>query len=103
MIKWDNILNEKKIILKKENWEKLWEPFIKTSTDPNSKSHYGFGWSIEEHKGRKTIGHGGANIGFRAYYTRFVNDNLSIIIMTNTDEANPTAIAKALADHYFRK
>ena len=103
MIKWDKVLREKNMILKKENWEKLWEPFIKTSADPNSKSFYGFGWTIDEHKGHKTIGHSGANIGFRATYTRFTDDNLSIIIMTNTDEANPTAIAKALADHYFTK
>lgn len=103
MIKWDNVLREKKIILKKENWEKLWQPFIKTSDKAASKAYYGFGWTIDEYKGHKTIAHGGANIGFRAYYTRFVNDNLSIIIMTNTDEANPTAIANALADYFFRK
>ncbi|HLF47364.1 MAG TPA: serine hydrolase domain-containing protein [Chitinophagaceae bacterium] len=103
MIKWDKVLREQKIILTSENWEKLWQPFIKTSVDPDSRSFYGFGWTIDEYKGHKTIGHSGANIGFRASYLRFPDDNLSIIILTNTDEANPTAIAKALADHYFRK
>lgn len=103
MIKWDKVVREQKTILKKENWEKLWEPFIKTSDDPNSKAYYCFGWTVDEYKGHKTIGHSGANIGFRAMYLRFPDDNLSIIIMTNTDEANPTAIARALADHYFRK
>lgn len=33
----------------------------------------------------------------------FANDGLSIIILTNTDEANPRVIANALADYYFRK
>ena len=103
MIKWDKVLNEQKIILKKENWEQLWHPYIKTSDQPNSKSYYGYGWTIDEYKGHKTVAHGGANIGFRSYYTRFVNDGLSIMILTNTDEANPTAIAKALADYHFRK
>ena len=103
MIKWDKVLNEQKAILKKENWEQLWHPFIKTSDQPNSKSYYGFGWIADEYNGHKTISHGGSNTGFRSYYTRFVNDGLSIIILTNTDEANPTAIAKALADYYFRK
>ncbi|HEX7845402.1 MAG TPA: serine hydrolase domain-containing protein [Chitinophagaceae bacterium] len=102
MILWDKVLREKKIILKKENWELLWEPFIKTSDDANSKAYYGFGWTIDEYKGHKTVSHSGSNIGFRSYYTRFVNDGLSIIIMTNTDEANPYAIIRALADHYFR-
>jgi D-alanyl-D-alanine carboxypeptidase len=102
MILWDKALREKKIILKKENWELLWKPFIKTSDKADSKEYYGFGWLIDEMNGRKIIEHGGANLGFRSYYVRFVNDGLSIIIMTNTDEAIPAAIVKALSEHYFR-
>ena len=102
MILWDKVLREKNIILKKENWELLWQPFIKTSDNTDSKAYYGFGWIIDERNGRKTVEHGGANVGFRSYYTRFVNDGLSIIIMTNTDEANPAAIVRALSEYYFR-
>ena len=102
MICWDKVLREKNIILKKENWESLWQPFIKTSDSPSSKTYYGFGWTIDELNGRKTVSHSGANTGFRSYYTRFVNDGLSIIILTNTDEANPGALVRALADYYFR-
>ncbi|HTE27289.1 serine hydrolase domain-containing protein [Flavitalea sp.] len=103
MIKWEKAVREEKIILKKENWEKLWQPFIKTSDNVDSKEHYGFGWTIDEYRGHKLIVHGGANLGFRSVFARFVNDGLSIIILTNTDEANPRAIANALADYYFRK
>lgn len=102
MILWDKVLSEKNTILKKENWDLLWQPFIKTSDKPESKGYYGFGWMIDEFNGRKMVMHGGANTGFRSYYTRFVNDGLSIIIMTNTDEANPAAIVRALSEHYFR-
>lgn len=102
MILWDKVLREKNTILKKENWELLWQPFIKTSDKPESKAHYGFGWVIDERNGHKIIEHGGANVGFRSYYTRFVNDDLSIIIMTNTDEANPGPIVRALSEYYFR-
>jgi CubicO group peptidase (beta-lactamase class C family) len=102
MILWDKALREKNIILKKVNWELLWQPFIKTSDNPAAKSYYGFGWIIDEYNGHKIISHGGSNTGFRSYYARFVNDGLSVIIMTNTDEANPTAIARALSDYYFR-
>jgi CubicO group peptidase (beta-lactamase class C family) len=103
MIKWDRVVAEKKIILKKESWEILWQPFIKTTNDEKSKSYYGFGWIISEFQGRKTVSHGGANIGFRSQYIRFVNDELSIIILTNTDEANPAAIGNALAGYYLSK
>lgn len=102
MILWDKVLREKNTILKKENWELLWQPFIKTSDKPESKAYYAFGWLTDERNGHKVIEHGGANVGFRSYYTRFLNDDLSIIIMTNTDEANPGAIVRALSEHYFR-
>ena len=102
MILWEKVLREKKNILKKESWDLLWTPFIKVSDKPESKTYYGFGWFVDEYNGHQLIMHGGANTGFRSYYGRFVDDGLSIIIMTNTDEANPSAIARALADYYFR-
>jgi len=103
MIKWDKALREEKIILKKENWEKLWQPFVKMSDKAESKSYYGFGWIIDEHKGHKVVKHDGSNQGFRASYIRFVNDGLSIVILTNTTEAVPQSIGLALADYYFRR
>jgi len=101
MILWDKVLREKNTILNKESWELLWKPFIKTTDEPESKAYYGFGWRIDERNGRKVIEHGGANIGFRAYYARFENNDLSIIIMTNTNEANPEAMVSALSEYYF--
>jgi CubicO group peptidase (beta-lactamase class C family) len=103
MIKWEKAIREEKIILTKENWEKLWQPFIKTSDKPTSKLYYGFGWMINEYKGHKIVFHDGANIGFRSAFIRFVDQSLSIIVLTNTDEAQPSAIATALADYYLRK
>jgi len=102
MIKWEKAIREENIILKKEHWEKLWQPFIKTSDKPNSKLYYGFGWMINEYKGNKIVFHDGANIGFRSAFIRYVDQGLSIIILTNTDEAQPASIATALADYYFR-
>ena len=103
MIKWDKVIAEKKIILKKESWELLWQPFIKNSTNQNSNSYYGFGWVIDDWNGHRTISHGGSNSGFKSYYSRFINDGLSIIVLTNTEEANPSAIINELAAYYFRK
>lgn len=103
MILWDKALREKKIILKKENWELLWTPVIKTSDRAESKSYYCFGWIVDEYNGHKVVMHDGANSGFRSSYIRYVDDGLSIIIMTNTEEANPSFIARSLANYYFRK
>ena len=103
MIKWEKTIAEKRIILKKENWENLWQPFIKISEERGSKAYYGFGWALDEYKGHKLVMHGGSNPGFRSVYIRFVPDDLSIIILTNTDDADPHAVGFALADYYLRK
>ena len=102
MIKWDNVLRGQNIILKRENWQQLWKPFIATSSKPGSKSFYGFGWIIDEYKGHKSISHSGSNIGFKTYYSRFIDDKLSIIVLTNANDANPQAIVNVLADYCFR-
>jgi len=81
----------------------MWLAFIKISDKATFKEYYGFSWSIDEYKGPQIIVHGGANVGFRSSYARFVDDGLSIIILTNTDKVNPRVIVNALADYYFRK
>ena len=78
------------------------ETIYQSSDKAESKTFYGFGWLVDEYNGHKVVMHGGANTGFRSHYDRFVNDGLSIIVLTNTDEANPGTIMRALADYYFR-
>ncbi|NUQ25212.1 MAG: beta-lactamase family protein [Saprospiraceae bacterium] len=102
MIKWEKVIREGKIILKKDNWEKLWQPYIKMSDKTDSKDYTCFGWEMYDYKGHKLIVHDGANVGFRSIFSRYVNDGLSIIILANTDEAVPEDIANSLADYYFR-
>lgn len=101
MILWDKVLREKNTILKEENWEMLWQPVIKISNHPESKAYYGFGWNIDERNGHKVISHSGANTGFSSFYARFVDDDLSIIILTNTDQGNPGKLVNALAEYYL--
>lgn len=98
---WEKVSREKKSILKEQSWEQLWKPVVKITADLKSKAYYGFGWIIDERNGHKVIEHGGASIGFRSYYSRFIDDDLTIIIMTNTDEANPAALVKVLSNYYF--
>lgn len=103
MIKWDKVLNEQNKFLSKNNWQQLWQPVIATSTEPDNQAFYGLGWMLDTFNGHQMIWHGGSQPGFRAAYTRFVNDGLTIIIFTNTDEAKPQDIVKELAAYYFRK
>jgi CubicO group peptidase (beta-lactamase class C family) len=64
-------------------------------------SGYGFGWMLDSVDGRWRVRHGGTLPGFRAQMTRFPNDSLTVIVLTNADGAQPATIAAGVARAYF--
>lgn len=46
-------------------------------------THYGFGLDINTHFGLRSIGHGGAFVGYRSYYLRFPDQHFSVVLMSN--------------------
>ena len=60
-------------------------------------TNYGFGWVIDSADGRARIHHGGSLPGFRAELMRIPADRLTIIVLTNADEAQPAEIARQIA------
>ncbi len=81
LAKWDAALYTDKL-LKKSSLEKMWSP-TPTSDGEAAAFDYGFGWFIEKYRGRRNILHGGGTPGFSSVMHRFVDDNLSVIILTN--------------------
>ncbi len=77
----------------------MWTPARLNTGKP---TRYGFGWFIETAEGHPNIGHSGSTSGFSASIQRFPEDNLAIIILTNTDESVATPMAKKIATFYFR-
>ena len=64
-------------------------------------SGYGFGWVLDTVDGRWRVRHGGSLPGFRAQMTRFPNDSLTVIVLTNADGAQPDRMATEVARVYF--
>jgi CubicO group peptidase (beta-lactamase class C family) len=96
MAKWDAALYTEKL-LKRSSLEQMWTP-VKLN---NGKTQaYGFGWSFGEIKGHKIIEHGGAWQGFTTFIARYVDDKLSIIVLTNLAGADPGKIAHGIAGFY---
>jgi CubicO group peptidase (beta-lactamase class C family) len=60
-------------------------------------SGYGFGWMLDTVDGRWRVRHGGSLPGFRAQMTRFPNDSLTVIVLTNADGAQPDRMATEVA------
>ena len=75
----------------------LWRSFALSKTNENDMS-YGYGWYVTRYKNRKTVFHGGSLPGFRSMYFRFPDERTAIIVLTNSEPANPAIIAQGIAD-----
>lgn len=93
MIKWDEALRSGKV-LKKTSLDEMWAA-IKLN---DGKTHpYGFGWAVRQVNGHRLIEHGGAWQGFKAQISRFVDDNLTVIVFANLIQANQGQLATGVA------
>jgi CubicO group peptidase (beta-lactamase class C family) len=59
---------------------------------------YAFGLMIGQHRGLKTISHGGSFIGFKSELLRFPEQRLSVICLCNHNAADATKLAKEVAN-----
>ncbi|HWN98872.1 MAG TPA: serine hydrolase domain-containing protein [Blastocatellia bacterium] len=102
LAKWDAALYSDRI-LKQSTRKQMWQPLAETTRkNPGGRvTSYGFGWFIDKVNGRTVVFHGGSQPGFRADFERFVDDKVTIIILTNSDQAKPEAIARGVAAFYI--
>ena len=63
---------------------------------------YAFGLMIGQHRGLKTISHGGSFIGFKSELLRFPERRLSVICLCNHNAADATKLAKEVAQYRSR-
>ncbi len=65
---------------------------------------YGLGWYIEKYRGQELISHGGRFKGCSSYLGMLPEEQLGIVILSNTDHSGPlltTALAYTLIDKYL--
>ena len=98
LAKWDAALYTEKL-LKKSSFDQMWTP---VKLNSGKTSPYGFGWRIAEVNGHRLLEHGGAWQGFTMHISRYVDDCLTIIVMTNLDSghSDPAKIAHGVAAIY---
>ncbi|MDP3496044.1 MAG: serine hydrolase [Hyphomonadaceae bacterium] len=58
---------------------------------------YGFGLGVDELEGHESINHSGGIPGFSTYMTRFPDDGLTVIALSNLENGRPTRLANDLA------
>jgi CubicO group peptidase (beta-lactamase class C family) len=93
MIAWDLGLRAGKI-LKPGSWREVYTPVSLTSghTYP-----YGFGWDVYTFNGQQVLAHDGGVFGFATHISRYLGDDLGIVVLTNLEDADPARIARRIA------
>jgi CubicO group peptidase (beta-lactamase class C family) len=95
LAKWDAALREGKL-LSRASYAEMWTPFKLSNGKPNPDG-YGFGWFIGEVHGHRVIEHEGAWQGFNTNISRYVDDSLTIVVLTNLDGSHPDEITHHVA------
>ncbi|MEO2197194.1 MAG: serine hydrolase domain-containing protein [bacterium] len=62
---------------------------------------YGAGLTHGSYRGHLTVGHGGADAGYRSEFLRFPAQELTIAVLCNEPSSNPDRLVRAVADVYL--
>ena len=101
-------VGEKQLVSEKQIWEvrKLATPTPVSkgafANQPNIHyKGYGLGWGIFDYNGKKVINHGGGSEGMISKVAMIPEENLGIVILTNSINYLPTAVMYKALDLYF--
>ncbi|HYP51131.1 MAG TPA: serine hydrolase domain-containing protein, partial [Pyrinomonadaceae bacterium] len=99
MAKWDAALNGEKL-LKKSTLDLMWAA-DKTNDGALASFNYGFGWFVDSYHGHRFVQHSGGTPGFSSVIYRFLDDKLTIIILSNHSDRFLDQLAWGVAGSYF--
>jgi CubicO group peptidase (beta-lactamase class C family) len=104
LAKWDAALYTEKL-LKRSSFDLMWTPAKLKSGEANSgrvnSGNYGFGWFIDLRNGHRCIHHDGSWQGFETAIDRYVDDELTVVALTNLASAKPGKISRHVAEMYL--
>jgi CubicO group peptidase (beta-lactamase class C family) len=95
MAKWDAALYTEKL-LKKSSLDQMWIPAV-TNDGTDASFNYGFGWFVDRYHGHRLVQHSGGTPGFSSVIYRFIDDKLTIIVLTNHSDMIVDELAIDLA------
>jgi CubicO group peptidase (beta-lactamase class C family) len=99
LARWDAALYTDKL-LSSASLKQMWTVASLANGKPN-KGHYGFGWFMETRNGHRVVEHEGQWQGFETQISRYVDDRLTVVVLTNLGSAEPRRIADAVAAIYL--
>lgn len=95
LAKWDAALYTEKL-LKRSDLELMWTPVKLNNGKPNS-DNYGFGWWRSDRNGHRLAEHSGSWQGYTTHIARYLDDKLTIVVLTNAEQSKPVELAHHVA------
>lgn len=97
LAKWNSALDERKL-LSPATWIQAWS---RVRLNDGTEAPYGYGWYIEDAGPHRMVHHGGAIYGYTAQYSRFDEQQLSIIVLANADASRTDVMALRIAEVFL--
>ncbi|MBM3785026.1 MAG: beta-lactamase family protein [Acidobacteria bacterium] len=92
LAKWDAALNTNEPLTEASK-AAAWTPIRLNSGETYP---YGLGWQVNG----GTVSHGGALQGYKSHFLRMRNERLSVVVLTNAQQAEPGPVANRIAATY---
>lgn len=97
MYLWDQALYGERLVSRAT----LDQAFTGAVLNDGRKIDYGFGWRMDEYRHSRRIEHGGAWVGFRSHIARHPDIGLTIVILSNRSDFEPSTYVDRIADIYL--
>jgi CubicO group peptidase (beta-lactamase class C family) len=88
---WDDALYTEKLVSKK-TMDEIFTPY---------KEDYGYGWFIDKNLNRKRVHHSGGGNGFSHQFHRYIDDKVTILVLSNYGFSNSLNINENIARIVF--
>jgi len=97
MARWAMAFNDQRL-LKKSSIDAAWTAM---KFNDGGTSTYGLGWGVGAVNGHRVVDHSGAHMtGFTSFLIRYRDDDMAIVVLTNSRTADPGQIAMHIAGIY---
>ena len=93
LLKWQRALRDRKVV-NFFSWKQMIEP---AELKDGSRASYGFGLTLGRLGKHRSVGHGGSVPGFSSQLTHYPDDDVTIAVLANSEQALPRRIADQIA------
>jgi CubicO group peptidase (beta-lactamase class C family) len=105
LAKWDEALTAHTVLGEKEMREALTSVKLNDQSEPTTEGKpisYGFGWFLDPYKTHPRMWHSGSTLGFRTVIDRFTNEKMTVVILCNRTDLDPSELALRVVDALWK-